>query len=533
MPHQAHGESRINLVCYEAASVVEFNLLDEIGLQLAKHKLIPFLGAGVSRPQLGLGAPELRSRLAETLPEAPPNALGLADVAQLIEDSEGSDALVTRLRELLCREQFDDATGTAHLLVMSLGCGLVYTTNQDNIFELATAKYQHPHKVIVGVRDLAEAEPGEKLLVKFHGDLTVPASLVFTSSSYTGRLKGPDNALDIRLRSDLLGKGLLFIGYSLQDENLREMLSQIRRAFGGETPTSYMIAFDYQPEMEILASEFGVRVVNPRGLFPEAANNTDAFELCLQALCDATMRLRSARDLESLLKGGDMIVPVLIEHELAALEQVVAAEDFPTSLKAFRGNTDAHIIPGHLQRRVAEAFVSLAEKAETKGDLQQLRASVFNLELQPVHALVVMAGYMAATCIRTELSGFDPAYLIASPSMAEPMWPLAAAHAVEMLIGGGYAITDGFRQMATHWFEEYVLSDRQGQDFAGLPAPGHEFIRKQIDIVWPNPRERPPMFRSPHRGFPRPSLFRPKFGEIAAQIERSFPQRFPVPKDLG
>ena len=126
MPHQAHGESRINLVCYEAASVVEFNLLDEIGLQLAKHKLIPFLGAGVSRPQLGLGAPELRSRLAETLPEAPPNALGLADVAQLIEDSEGSDALVTRLRELLYREQFDDATGTAHLLVMSLGCGLVY-----------------------------------------------------------------------------------------------------------------------------------------------------------------------------------------------------------------------------------------------------------------------------------------------------------------------------------------------------------------------------------------------------------------------
>jgi hypothetical protein len=508
-------------------------LLNEISQRLAKHKLIPFLGAGVSRAQLGFGAPELRSRLAETLPEPPPNASGLADVAQLIEDSEGSDALIRRLRNMLCRQQFDDATGTAHLLVMSLGCGLVYTTNQDNIFELASAKYQHPHRVIIGVRDLAAAEPGEKLLVKFHGDLAVPDSLVFTSSSYTRRLAGPDNALDIRLRSDLLGKGLLFIGYSLQDENLRELLRQIQRAFGGETPASYMIAFDYQPEMEILASEFGVRVVNPRQLFPETAGNAEAFERCLQALCDATMRLRSAGDMESLLMGGDMIVPVLIDHELAALEQIVAVEDFSTSLKAFRANTDAHVIPEHLQRRVAEAFVTVAEKAAADTDLKALRASVFNLQLEPIHALVVMAGYMAANRVRTAAGGFDPAYLIASPCMSESMWPIAAAHAVEMLIGGGYALTDGFRQMAEHWFEEYVLSDGQSQDFAGLSTCGHEFIRKQIDIVWPDPRERPPMFRTTRQGLLRPSLFRPRFGEIAAQIERSFPHGFPVPRDLG
>jgi hypothetical protein len=61
VPHQAHDESRINLVCYEAASVVEFNLLDETGQLLAKHKLIPFVWVGVSRAQLGVGAQELRS----------------------------------------------------------------------------------------------------------------------------------------------------------------------------------------------------------------------------------------------------------------------------------------------------------------------------------------------------------------------------------------------------------------------------------------------------------------------------------------
>jgi hypothetical protein len=509
-------------------------LLNEISQLLAKHKLIPFLGAGVSRPQLGFGAPELRSRLAESLPEPPAKELGLADVAQLIEDTEGAEALLTRLRALLCRGQFDDATGTAHLLVMSLGCGLIYTTNQDNIYELAATKYRHPHKVVVGVRDLAEAGPGQQLLIKFHGDLAVPDSLVFTSSSYAKRLAGPDNALDTRLRSHLLGKGLLFIGYSFQDENLRELLRQIRRAFGGETPASYMIAFDYQPEMEFLASEFNVRVVNPREIFPEAANNADAFERCLQALCHATMRIRSERHLESTFMSGDLIAPVLIEHELVALEQVVAGENFSTALKAFRANTDLHLIPEHLQRRVAEAFVTVAEKAATDSDLKALKAAVFNLELEPIHALVVMARYMAATRIRAASGGFDPAYMIASPCMSEAMWPLAAAHAVEMLIGGGYAITDGFRQMATHWFEEYVTSDGQAQEFAGLAECGHEFIRKQIQAVWPDPQKRPPTFHTARRVPLQQSRFRPKrFGELAAEIERSLPQRFTVPKDLG
>ena len=499
-------------------------MLDEISRLLARHKLIPFLGAGISRRQLGVGAPELRLRLAERLSEPPPKDCDLAAVAQRIEDTFGSEALVMALRSHLCREQFDDATGTGHLLILSLNCGLVYTTNQDNLFELASVRYKHPHKVIITVRDLAEAEPGQRLLVKFHGDLSVLESLVFTSSSYANRMNGPDNALDIRLRSDLLGKGLLFIGYSLQDENLRELLREIQRAFHGGTPTSYMVAFDYQPGMEVLALEFGVKVVNPRALFPDYGDNATAFECCLQTLCEKTMRMKTEKDLENLFSIGESTATVLIEHELVALERTIAKEDFASGLKAFRASADATVIPPHLQRRVAEAFVAIAEKAASDDDLRELRGGLFNLNLEPVHAVVAMAGYMAANHVRKVSTGWDGAHLIASPSMPEEMWPLAAAHAVDMLAKGGYPITDGFRQAAAHWFE----------DFAGLSDEGEAFVRQQIEVAWRGSRMESPLALAARLGPMRKSLFKPKkFREIVADMERSLPHHFPLPKDLA
>src|ERR1700729_4179279 len=129
-------------------------LLDEIGRKLAKHKLIPFIGAGVSRPQLGVGAPELRARLVEAfgVPSAPER--DLAAVAQFIEDTKGSEALIASLSSHLYRTEFDDSTGATHLQILSLDCGLIYTTNQDNISELAGTKYNRAYKVIVTHRDL-------------------------------------------------------------------------------------------------------------------------------------------------------------------------------------------------------------------------------------------------------------------------------------------------------------------------------------------------------------------------------------------
>ena len=343
----------------------DHDIVEELATLLARHKLVPFLGAGISRAQLGFAAPGLRTRLAAGMTPPPDPCADLAQVAEDIERRQGCGALMAELKRHLHRDEFDDALSTTHLLAFSLDCGLLYTTNQDNLFELAAAKFGRPHRIVVTLADLAEAEPGDRLYVKFHGDPAVPDSVVVTEGSYARRLAEPDNFLDVRLRSDLLGRGLLFIGYSLQDENLRQLLRRTRRAFHGGTPASYLVAFDYEPEMEGMAAEFGVTVVNPAAMFPGGQGNAVAFERCLQAVCTRTLQLKTRKALDSMFVDR-VAVPILIEHELVGLE-AAAQGDVLSGLRAFRAAVDATQVPAHLQRRVAEVADHCREGCQRGG----------------------------------------------------------------------------------------------------------------------------------------------------------------------
>jgi len=56
-------------------------------------------------------------------------------------------------------------------------------------------------------------------IIKFHGDLNHPDQIVLTESDYENRLRLL-TAMDHRLRADLLGRVVLFIGYSFRDPNV-------------------------------------------------------------------------------------------------------------------------------------------------------------------------------------------------------------------------------------------------------------------------------------------------------------------------
>jgi hypothetical protein len=79
-----------------------------------------------------------------------------------------------------------------------MGIKLIYTTNQDNVFETCMKKYGRAYRKIVKLDDLASAEPGDNLFVKFHGDLSIPDSLVFAKSDY-----GVEQQIKIRSKSKL------------------------------------------------------------------------------------------------------------------------------------------------------------------------------------------------------------------------------------------------------------------------------------------------------------------------------------------
>jgi SIR2-like domain len=190
--------------------------IEEMARLLAQHKLVPFFGAGISRPHLGFDAGELAREMAREIGVSEDTPL--SQVSDLFVEKNGEEAFISHLRQKLVVKELDDSKATTHVLLVSLCPNLLYTTNQDNLFELVAAKYGRPYRRVVTVEDISEAAPGERLLYKFHGDADVPVSLVFGAKSYRARMAVEDHPLDIRLRSDLLGKRLLFLGYSIRGE---------------------------------------------------------------------------------------------------------------------------------------------------------------------------------------------------------------------------------------------------------------------------------------------------------------------------
>src|ERR1700720_1824683 len=107
-------------------------MLEEIALGLAKHKLVPFFGAGVSAPHLSVVWSDLTNEMADAIGLPEHQRADPLEVADRFVDAQGPVALARLLRQRLIVSAFDDVKGWAHLWLLSLNAGVLYTTNQDN-----------------------------------------------------------------------------------------------------------------------------------------------------------------------------------------------------------------------------------------------------------------------------------------------------------------------------------------------------------------------------------------------------------------
>lgn len=99
-----------------------------------------------------------------------------------------------------------------------LKCSVYYTTNFDNFLERGLRLGGRTCNVVAVEAEMG-ISGGDCEVVKFHGDLDHPDQIVLTELHYEKRLS-LSNALDYRLRSDLLGRVILFLGYSFRDANV-------------------------------------------------------------------------------------------------------------------------------------------------------------------------------------------------------------------------------------------------------------------------------------------------------------------------
>ncbi|HEX2830221.1 MAG TPA: SIR2 family protein [Burkholderiales bacterium] len=242
------------------------------------RRTLLFVGAGVSRC---LGLPDfaqLVSYVAEDLGYDAELFATHGDYLALAEYyvlEKGAIAPLQRWMERTWHAKtIDIRSSRIHDAIVDLDFPVIYTTNYDQWLERAHAARGKPYIKIANVGDIAKGHGNTTQIVKFHGDVEDQSSIVLSESSYFSRMDF-ESPLDIKLRADLLGRSVLYIGYSLSDINMRYMLYRLNRQWtsvGSEEarPKSYIFLTRPNPVQQ--------RVLESRNIQPIVSDRDDPKE---------------------------------------------------------------------------------------------------------------------------------------------------------------------------------------------------------------------------------------------------------------
>lgn len=127
-----------------------------------------------------------------------------------------------------------------HFLVVE-NFNMIYTTNWDVALETACdyltkkrakkikCETKYSSNGDIDSRIIGESNSPEKTIkiIKYHGDIKVPDSIIASETDYYQRL-GRNDPLDVEFKNVLASKDILFIGYSLGDINVKYHMNQIQ-----------------------------------------------------------------------------------------------------------------------------------------------------------------------------------------------------------------------------------------------------------------------------------------------------------------
>lgn len=132
----------------------------------------------------------------------------------------------------------------------------IFTTNYDTLLEDSYAKND-----VCVVRNDADCAYMNKPFTpeKVHGDFTDPDSVVITSDDYKQFFTASKNPIMWDLvKTEFATKNILFIGYSLEDNNILDIIQKVSDAQGNNQNEMFLIAPGISPEKQEKLKELKV-----------------------------------------------------------------------------------------------------------------------------------------------------------------------------------------------------------------------------------------------------------------------------------
>lgn len=209
---------------------------------LAEGRWLPLIGAGLSanattadgrRPPAW---PGLAEQFGEELEVDATNPI---DALSAFQSTYDRPYLVNRLSDLLLVDEVE--LGPVHQSLAQLPFDMVVTTNVDFLLERAYQEQRRPCIPLIGASQLTiNRRPEATYLLKFHGDLNHPDNLVVTEDDYDGYLQRQP-VLTTFMSSLFLNREPVLLGYSLDDPDMREILTLLRERLGRMTRAVWAI----------------------------------------------------------------------------------------------------------------------------------------------------------------------------------------------------------------------------------------------------------------------------------------------------
>ncbi|SHL25676.1 SIR2-like domain-containing protein [Flavobacterium saccharophilum] len=201
-------------------------------------KLVIFAGAGISIdagvPSWGKLIDEIKNEL-----DLPENEIDFLKIPQIYFNERQEKEYIEKIRNVLGHRKLKH--NEIHEEIFELNPEHILTTNFEDLLEQVINKKSLPFSIVKQDTDLPYSH-NTKLLVKIHGDLD-NTNFVLKEDDYLNySLDHP--LIEAFIKSIFATKVVLFIGYSYNDYNLKQIIQNVRNILGNNFQNAYLLSID-------------------------------------------------------------------------------------------------------------------------------------------------------------------------------------------------------------------------------------------------------------------------------------------------